>query len=419
MKPAEYRREITRPTFAPQVVADQLRDGYWLESPDIDGDGQPDLFGYGLALGEIYWYQNPDWTRRLVVDRVRMPVGADYADITGNGHPDIIVCHELYGPIGTIHDPDPRGGKIDWIENPGDAGKTEDRWQRHYIGRTTGMHRLRVGYFTQRERLEVIGLPIVAVEDVHAVLPVVMFTQPDDVRSAEEWPMTVIDDTHFRMIHGAEKKSGLIPGSDLESILLASDEGVTWLYFDEPTQSWQRVLIGTGELTQFQQTGFRGSGDLDAGRVGDDPMAYVAAVEPFHGNTVAVYVKDSKGTEKEPSWKRFLLDVYGDPNENGEGPGHQIVCADFDGDGEDEFLVALRGPWPWQGVMYYKAIDLENGVFTKWRVADESVARIATGDFNGDGRLDFATIAYAVDNYYVAKDAKLMLYQNQTARKDR
>ncbi|MEV0599855.1 VCBS repeat-containing protein [Streptomyces sp. NPDC050315] len=414
MNSSEARGGIANPKFTPNIVADQLRDGYWLESPDIDGDGKPDLFGYGLALGEIYWYQNPDWTRRLVVDRVKMPVGADYADISGNGHPDIIVCHELYGPIGTIHDPDPQGGKIDWIENPGDAGKCDDRWQRHYIGRTTGMHRLRAGYFTQHERLEVIGLPIVAVEDVHAVLPVVMFTQPDDVRSASEWPMTVIDDTNFRMIHGAEKKRGLVPGSDLDSLLLASDEGVTWLYFDENTRSWQRVLIGTGELTQFQQTGFRGSGDMDAGRMGEDPMAYVAAIEPFHGNTVAVYVKDTEGLGEEPSWKRVLLDVYGDPNENGEGPGHQVVCADFDGDGEDEFLVALRGPWPWQGVMYYKAIDLENGVFTKWRVADESVARIATGDFNGDGRLDFATIAYAVDNYYVAKDAKLMLYQNQT-----
>ncbi|MEU7046705.1 FG-GAP repeat protein [Streptomyces varsoviensis] len=64
--------------------------------------------------------------------------------------------------------------------------------------------------------------------------------------------------------------------------------------------------------------------------------------------------------------------------------------------------------------MYYKAIDLKNGVFTKWRVSDESVARIATADFNGDGRLDFATIAYSVQNYYVASDAKVMLYRNRT-----
>lgn len=411
---ADPTSKLSVPKFTSEIVADQLRDGYWLEAPDIDGDGRPDLFGYGLRLGEIYWYQNDrDWTRRLATDGFRMPVGGDFADISGNGHPDIIVCYELYGPIGTIHDPDPAGGKIDWIENPGSPDKNEIRWRRHYIGRATGMHRLRAGHFTQTERLEVIGLPIVAEADVHAVLPVVLFTQPDDVHTATEWPMTVINDTSFRMIHGAEKKKGLIPGSDLDSLMLASDEGVTWLYYDQVQGEWHTVRIGRGELTQFERTGFRGSGDLDVGSLGGDPFAYVATIEPFHGNTVAVYLKQTDGPVGEVSWRRVLLDVYGDPNENGEGPGHQVVCADFDGDGDDEFLVALRGPWPWQGVMYYKAIDPNAGIFVKWRVADESVARIATADFNGDGRLDFATIAYSVQNYYVAKDAKLVLYRNE------
>jgi hypothetical protein len=411
------QHDISTPQFDRQVVADQLRDGYWIEAPDIDGDGRPDLFGYGLRLGEIYWYQNDGaWTRRLLADGFRMPVGGDWADVTDNGHPDAIVCYELYGPIGTIVDPDESGGKIDWIENPGAPDKVTERWRRHHVGRTTGMHRLRAGHFTGSDRLEIVGVPIVAKADVHAVLPVVLFSRPDDVLEATQWPRTIIDDTNFRMIHGAEKKKGLVPGSDQDSLLLASDEGITWLYYDRSAREWRRVHIGDGERTQFERTGFRGSGDLNSGRLGDDPMAYVAALEPFHGNTVAVYTKDSDGPADQVHWRRTLLDVYGDPNENGEGPGHQIVCADFDGDGDDEFLVALRGPWPWQGVMYYKAIDARAGIWAKWRVADESVARIATGDFDGDGRLDFATIAYSVQNYYVAEDAKIMLYHNRIPR---
>ena len=138
------------PRFSREIVAEQLRDGYWLEAPDIDGDGSPDLFGYGLRLGEIYWYQNePGWPRKLVTDGFRMPVGADFADISGNGLPDMVVCLRAVRP--DRHDPRPRpgaGGKIDWIENPGAADKTDTRWQRHYIGRATGMHRLRVGHFT-------------------------------------------------------------------------------------------------------------------------------------------------------------------------------------------------------------------------------------------------------------------------------
>ena len=37
------------PQFTPQVVIDQLRDGYWLESPDFNQDGKPDLIA--LASG--------------------------------------------------------------------------------------------------------------------------------------------------------------------------------------------------------------------------------------------------------------------------------------------------------------------------------------------------------------------------------
>ncbi|MDX7992652.1 FG-GAP repeat domain-containing protein [Xenorhabdus littoralis] len=406
-------KSISEPKFKKEIVAEHLRDGYWLEAADIDNDGNMDLFGYGLTLGELYWYQYPNWDKKLIIDKIRMPVGADYADISGNGFPDIIVCYELYGPIGTIYDPDTSGGKIDWIENPGKNVVNSGRWKRHYIGRTTGMHRLRVGYFTQKEKLEILGFPIVAHEDVHAVLPVVLFTQPDNVVESQEWPMTVIDDSNFRMIHGAEKKSKLIPDSDRDSVILASDEGITWIYYDDQEEKWKKVLIGIGEITQFEKTGFKGSGDMDVGKTANDNFSYVAAIEPFHGNTVAVYYKDSNFSPQLAHWKRVLLDVYGDPNENGEGPGHQVICADFDGDGDDEFIVGLRGPWPWQGVFYYKAVDLKRGIFTKWRVSDESVARIALADFKKRGKLDFATIAYSVPNYYVAKEAKIVTHYNE------
>jgi len=63
--------------------------------------------------------------------------------------------------------------------------------------------------------------------------------------------------------------------------------------------------------------------------------------------------------------------------------------------------------------MYYKMVDKKAGVFAKWRVSDDSVARIAMADFNGDGRPDFATIAYSVDNYYRAKQARLMVFRNR------
>lgn len=392
------------PEFSAENVTDFLRDGYWLEAANITGSGQRDLVGYGLKVGEIYWYENPTWRKRLVVDKIKEPVGMDFADITGDGRDDLVVCYQLYGPGGTIHHADPEGGKIDWLENPGPAALARgDRWKRHYIGRAIGMHRLRIGHFTRTDRLQVIGFPIVAVEAVHAVLPIVLFTAPDDPADGE-WEREVVSDATYRMIHGVARKPGVLP-SGLDGILMASDEGVTWLWWEGG--SWHSEHLGDGENGQFEQTTFKGSGDVDGGRLGDDPLAYAAAVEPFHGNTVAVYTRQGEG------WRRFVLDVYGDPNENGEGPGHSVMCADFDGDGDDEFLVGLRGPEPWQGVVYYKILDAERGLFLKWRVAEESTARIVAADFSGDGKVDFATISYSVEKYFVAPKAQITVHPNR------
>lgn len=45
-------------------------------------------------------------------------------------------------------------------------------------------------------------------------------------------------------------------------------------------------------------------------------------------------------------WKTQILDEYGTPTQlrhHGDGPGHFVVCADFDGDGDDEFMLCLFG----------------------------------------------------------------------------
>ncbi|CDG87512.1 FG-GAP repeat protein [Xenorhabdus bovienii] len=42
-----------------------------------------------------------------------------------------------------------------------------------------------------------------------------------------------------------------------------------------------------------------------------------------------------------------------------------------------------------------------------------STLSVAAADFNQDGKLDFATIAYSVPNHFVAKQARIVVHLNQ------
>ncbi|MBI9062845.1 MAG: VCBS repeat-containing protein [Marinilabiliaceae bacterium] len=407
--------KLQTPKFNREVVDADRTNSYWVEALDINGNGKSDLLGYGLGDSRIFTFMNPNWEKRLIAE-LQGAVGMDHADINGNGRNDVVICYQ-YGK--TMKECDPQGGKIVWLENPGDP---QVKWKHHYIGRATAMHRLRVGYFTQTEKLEVLGLPIVGKPgDIYSDVPVVLFSQPDDLSTAKEWKKTIINDKFYHIIHGVSKKqyNKTRNGSQLDSVLLASQEGITWLYYDEAAKDWKIELIGKGEQSEFEVTGYRGSANVDAGRIGDDHFAYIPTVEPFHGNKVAVYVKETDSLLTTVKWKRFVLDTFKDPDEHGEGPGHHVVCADFDGDGDDEFLVALRGPSPWQGVYYYKAIDVKNGVFAKWHITKDSAARIALADFNGDGRLDFATMGYWVPGYYETEKPEIVVFKNTFAHLSR
>ncbi len=400
--------KLNTPVFKREVVDTNRTNSYWVEAFDIDGDGKSDLLGYGLGDSQIYTFRNPTWEKRLIA-QLEGAVGMDHADINQNGFNDVVICYQ-YGA--TMRDCDPEGGKIVWLENP---GTPNGEWKHHYIGRATAMHRLRVGYFTQTDKLEVLGLPIVGKPgDIYSDVPVVLFTQPDDIDGAKEWNKTVVNDNYYHIIHGVSKKkfNNNRNGSKLDSVILASQEGISWLYYDEQQAEWKIELLGQGEQEEFEQTGYRGSANLDAGKIGDDEFAYIPTVEPFHGNRIAVYVKKTDSLLNSVRWQRFVLDTFKDPDDNGEGPGHHVVCADFDGDGDDEFLVALRGPEPWQGVYYYKAVDLQNGVFVKWHITQDSAARIALADFNGDGRLDFATMGYWVPGYYETEQPEIVVFRN-------
>jgi hypothetical protein len=83
--------------------------------------------------------------------------------------------------------------------------------------------------------------------------------------------------------------------------------------------------------------------------------------QAFHGNHVSVYTKsadDPPNTLAGVQWTRHVIENFGPLNEQHTGSIHEVVCADIDGDGVDETLVALMGSdppsWDKTGVWCYK-----------------------------------------------------------------
>ncbi|MDJ0738043.1 MAG: VCBS repeat-containing protein [Nostocaceae cyanobacterium] len=416
------------PDFQEILVDDNLEDGYWVEAFDVNNDSKPDLVTSGLAVGEVAWYENPgdltqnsQWTKHPIITLPK-PVAVAHQDIDEDGSIDIVISHD-YGNC--MFNCGPDDGKISWLKNPGDSGLD---WTQYHIGDLVATHRLLFGQFTPSEKLELLALPVVGAESWQSAVPVVLYTKPDNLYSATSWPSQVLDDSYYHVIHGVTVgKFDANTNSNLDSVLLASQEGISWFYYGQDG-NWYIVPLGTGDLsqtvdpeTQNNEHQFTGSGNVDIGKIGTDPYAYIATVEPFHGNKVAIYTKNVESDLVKMRWNRTVIDVFGYPNQNGEGAGHHLKTVDFDGDGNDEFIVAERGPSPFQGVFYYKLLEQEDThkpsmTFERTQISSSSAARIAIEDFDGDGLLDFATTGYYTPGYFLADNPQVLVFLNRIGK---
>ncbi|CAF2122595.1 unnamed protein product [Rotaria magnacalcarata] len=212
------------PIFRKKTIVENLPGEYWIEPFQANNQSRIRLIAYGLSSGDINFYQNPLFQSELgettIIQNLHSPVSINPADISGDGLSDIVICFR-YG--NTFLDSDPEGGKIVWLENPGQS-IDKKLWKMHYFGKSAAMHRLYVDHFTQTKHWEIIGFPFIGMpHDLLSTVPVLLCQQSDNIFNTTEWSCKIINQDFFHAIHDAT----LFNDDQLDNRLIASYEGIS------------------------------------------------------------------------------------------------------------------------------------------------------------------------------------------------
>ena len=280
------------------------------------------------------------------------------------------------------------GGDL-WWARPGASPDSE--WSLRPIGRIPGSHRLRWADLDGDGQLELVVVPIVGAgarpPDYSVPAQITWFQMPEALLSghaqaalarSSKWMPHLIDDT-LNLVHGVHVMDWNGDGRD--EILTASARGVN-LFMAKgkgANLEWSRTLLTPGDQTER----YHGASEIDVGKIRG--KRFLATIEPWHGDKVVVYPRRKNGFTE-----RLVID-------SSFKSGHALVCADLDGDGNDEIVAGYRGPGT--SLFIYHAKDDQGTAWERETLDTEMAAScLAIADINGDGRPDIVAIGSSTAN---------------------
>jgi hypothetical protein len=339
--------------FREHLVAGDLKGGYQVIAADLNHDGKPDLIALGTQMSELVWYENPTWQRHIIASGLANMINLVYWD-------DQIVL--AYGFANSYA---PSKGTVAVLKPNGDPRQP---WTLTEIDRLPTSHRLRwanIGGSKVLVNAPLLGPKAVA-PDYRDQVPLVYY-------KPGEWKRIEIPSANEGVQHGLTVVDW--DGKGRDSLLTCSFSGIELYRYAK--NKWTRMEISKGNPAPWPKSG---SSDLAVGHLGK--QRYLATIEPWHGNKVAVY------TEHRGQWQREEID-------GSLLDGHTILTADLDGNGSDQIVAGMRGK-PYQVLIYSNV----NGKWTR-KVLDTgamAAAACTAADLNGDHRLDLACIGFATAN---------------------
>jgi hypothetical protein len=179
-----------------------------------------------------------------------------------------------------------------------------------------------------------------------------------------------------------------------QDLLIGSYEGLQILRPDNrgarKNLVFKKVFLHAGN--QDNPMGSRGASEIRMGSLGNG-NACIATIEPWHGNQIVIYTKNSSGV-----WNRKVLD-------DRLKWGHAIHWSDLDGDGRDELVAGVRDnlgikPGEQCGIRIYRS---RNALGTDWErhLLDSggvAVEDALVADLDGNGQPDIVAVGRATGN---------------------
>lgn len=356
--------------FEPHTIATGLTGGYHVVVADMNKDGKPDIIALADGLSELVWYENPGWQRHVIVSGRSQMINLAAADVDGDGIPELLLSDGFdMNPASSV-------GNVWLLHHKGDP---REPWDMRLIDQLPTAHRLRVARMGPGGEVAFINAPLAGFKsvapDYRDTLQLVLY-RPGT------WKRELINADLRGVLHGIFISDW--DGDGRDDILTASFEGIHLL--SNTGKGWSSSEIQKGNPSPWPKCG---SSDVTV--VLTKQGRQLAAIEPWHGNQVAVY------REQQGKWLRTIID-------SSLEDGHTILAADFAGDGQQQVVAGFRKG---HSLVLYRSD--EKGEWNRQVIDDHiAAAGCASADINGDNRPDLVCIGSATAN--------LVWYQNVTAR---
>jgi hypothetical protein len=363
--------QMKPPKFEPLVIDDAVEIGYGIAIGDVDGDGAADIL---LAdKRQISWYRSPNWEKGALARNLtlRDNVCLTAADLDGDGKVEVAVGAQ-WNPGETTDKA--QSGAVFYLKRPADANGP---WKPVPLYHDPTTHRMRwVPGGDGGHELIVLPLHGIGNKDGAGENFVnVRSYRVDPAAAGDEavWTHEVLG-AKLHVTHNLDHRDGYL--------YIGGAEGIV------------REKIGERESTllispENSTPPTRGVGEIAKG------TNFIATIEPFHGNDLAVYRESAEG-----KWTRTLLtDTF--------NQGHALGVGDFNGDGREDIVAGWREPDAEGHVGIKLFLQKEDGSWEQgaW-VANDFVATedLKVVDIDGDGRPDIVAAGRSSKNLVIFRN---------------